>query len=853
MLGIIENTKSLTGITNGYFDELTAEQIKNNNATLQTDNVGTIRCQQLYVNGQVIDSNGDSVNLTGITYDATTDTTNIDNNMLITKNLNINGSNISSTNIIIEQAIPYLSSYTQTINNATNTFQNGQYVVNASSYQLGNDPYKVFDNSSYSFWRTSSSYPRTNNSSTCGQYNGSVNTIDAYSNTAHFGDWVQVNLPYSFVINSFDITKSNSSDSLLVLPNILSLFGSTDNSHWYLINKSVNISDSTTINFDNDKTFAYYRFVIEKTNMTQGTSLAYYSEIGNLNLIGVMNSLTVSAKGISLTGYTTTDGDLEIPSNNRMFLNGMLMCNFTLISPVVMSYLYGLSSNAQSQLDNKLNSIVIGTISTLNSGSNAWVSAVNNNNVCTLSMGIPMGPRGPQGPKGDASDTALIMSSVIAGVVGVGAMAVLMDAMFNNLLTDLFGSLIDSITGQTRTADDLSAEQRLQQQIRAIIQKLNELDSRVAQLEEKTYYMVVSNFGNSPQTSFVGSSLRVSNNNKQILLDGGTVICENVSSAYQVSCATINSQGISVTGNGRVDFTHANVWPLELNNDASFNQYIFKCVDTRIPVSITDPTTGLPYIGYTSKTILDITSDSAGITAYSNTYFNQNLVCSGDLITFGRTNSSIQSTTTVNGNLIINKYLDSTAQILCNTTIGVANASVPNIITLNGTSYINGDLNITGNLVVTGNITANEITTNSNLHVYEDLHTHGNIDVLGSIVAHENLSVGVDLNVNNNVNVNGNIECSDLTCTDLHVTNIYAETITATDEILAPTITATQELIANTLTCNNNLSVGGTATISNLVVTNYSNIVEMNNPNGNYIRVDDQMDQLNESDNIFNI
>jgi len=475
-------------------------------------------------------NSANNVNMTGITYNPTYDITTIDNNVQINKSLTVNNSAFDSTSIEISQAVPYLSSNTQTISNASNGFQNGSYTADASSFVNSTQPYNAFDNSLTStFWRSSYSYPQTN-TATCGQYNGTVNTVDILSNTAYYGDYIQISLPYSFVIGSYSINASNSSNNMLVLPNIIDLFGSLDGTHWYLINHKTGITSNQTINFDNNRNYSYFRFVIEKTNMTQGTSTTFYTEIGNLNLMGVINKLTITSKSISLTGYTTTDSDLEIPSSNKFFLNGSLVCNYTVISPTVMSYLYGLNANAQGQLNNKLNSIVIGTVSTLNAGSQCFVSATNNNNVCTLNFGIAKGDKGDQGT---ASNVAVVMSSVIAGVVGVGVMGVLVASLMEGKLLDLFGSLIDAITGESHS---LSAEQQLEQQLNAIYRKLDQLDARCTALEDITQYMTTPDLYTTKLTSklLIGSVISLNNTTGNIDAGGNLNMGSNITSGGNV-------------------------------------------------------------------------------------------------------------------------------------------------------------------------------------------------------------------------------------------------------------------------------------------------------------------------------
>ncbi|MEI6371495.1 MAG: hypothetical protein WCO49_17580 [Nostocales cyanobacterium ELA608] len=464
---------------------------------------------------------GETSFITGITYDPINDTTIIDNNLTVTKTLTLNSSTFDSTYYSISQAVPYLTSNTTTISTGTTyLFQNGTYTISSSTYAIGYEPYKSFDNSlSSTFWRSGSNYPQNNNA-TNGQYTGTQSTYNVFDKLYYLGDYIQVSLPYVFCCTSYNI---NVSTTLQFLPKIISFFGSNDNNNWYLISRNTNIISSGTISFSNNRSYSYYRFVVEKINVSSNTvTTNFYAEIGNLNLMGIIQGLTIASNNnLTLTGYTMTNGDLQISNNNYLQLFGNIVCNYKIVSPVVLSYINSLTSNCQDQLNGKIGSISIGVVSTLSAGSSAYVTVTNSSGTSSLSFGIPIGNQGLKGDKGDTGNSgASVLGGIIGGVIGgfIGGFVSSASSALMNLLGlgELFGN-----TGS------LSAEQTLQAQIQGINDAIANLNARVSILENKVDYLqTITTYMTTPnpyETKFtskvlVGSTITLDNSLGNITL-----------------------------------------------------------------------------------------------------------------------------------------------------------------------------------------------------------------------------------------------------------------------------------------------------------------------------------------------
>jgi hypothetical protein len=113
-----------------------------------------------------------------------------------------------------------------------------------------------------------------------------------------------------------------------------------------------------------DATYSSAGSILGTNNTFTGTTNTFQDVACNglttssINNSGVLNS----------TGLITANGGLTIPSGDLLNLNGDLYANATTISPTVLSYLSGATSNIQSQINTKT------TLATVQSNANVWSS-----------------------------------------------------------------------------------------------------------------------------------------------------------------------------------------------------------------------------------------------------------------------------------------------------------------------------------------------------------------------------------------------------------------------------------------------------------------------------------------------
>ena len=248
--------------------------------------------------------------------------------------------------------------------------------------------------------------------------------------------------------------------------------------------------------------------------------------------MGIIQGLTIlSNNNVTLTGYTLTNGDLQISNNNYLQLFGNIVCNYKIVSPVVLSYINSLTSNCQDQLNGKIGSISIGVVSTLSAGASAYVTVTNSSGTSSLSFGIPKGDQGLKGDKGDTGNSgSAILGGIIGGVIGgfIGGFVNAASSTLMNLLGlgELFGN-----TGS------LSDDQMLQAQIQGINDAIANLNGRVSVLENKvnyleeiTTYMTTPNVYETKFTSklLIGSTITLDNSLGNITLSNNVNAGGNV-------------------------------------------------------------------------------------------------------------------------------------------------------------------------------------------------------------------------------------------------------------------------------------------------------------------------------------
>jgi hypothetical protein len=233
---------------------------------------------------------------------------------------------------IIYQAVPYMNGNVVTFPfnslaaNITSppatalNIQAGRYEASGSSFGgVGAEYYNVFDSSTATAWN-----PFGSPYSDVGTYTGSYSTLNSGNGVSIGGEYVQVSLPYSFIIRNYRIYDNN---SLSRSPKSTYLFGSNNGSTWFSLipgGNTLTANITTTVNINNNIPYNYYRFVINSINNTTGTSSPLITRI---DLSGIFQNVTGSFSSAMATsgtgqyvtvanqGYYAGQGNLITSSN----------------------------------------------------------------------------------------------------------------------------------------------------------------------------------------------------------------------------------------------------------------------------------------------------------------------------------------------------------------------------------------------------------------------------------------------------------------------------------------------------------------------------------------------------------
>jgi hypothetical protein len=160
-------------------------------------------------------------------------------------------------------------------------YQNGNYIVSASSYNIAGSNY-----ASYLLSASISTVFSPNSAYT--SYTGSTTTYDKVSGTWITGEWFQVQIPYSIILTTYSFyTNANAS------PSAVSLMGSNDGALFYTLNTH---SESSATNF-------VYASGINTGLITNG----YFSIYRWIITTGSSDSIPTSIYNIQFTNYISTD------------------------------------------------------------------------------------------------------------------------------------------------------------------------------------------------------------------------------------------------------------------------------------------------------------------------------------------------------------------------------------------------------------------------------------------------------------------------------------------------------------------------------------------------------------------
>ena len=202
------------------------------------------------------------------------------------------------------QVIPPPDSFTNNtiyVNNLTDadkSFQNGLYLATCSSYSdSSHNAFHSFDGSSNTYWRSGAINGNLNSESktyTRAAYNGMVpssfvggsdtlywNTL--VGNEKYYGEWIQIQIPYSVYLAEYSITSAN-------FPRKFVFLGSNDGFTWTLLDKqsltSAPSADSTISYIAKSIIkYSYFRLVISQLFQGTTTTITELNIKGNNNLL----------------------------------------------------------------------------------------------------------------------------------------------------------------------------------------------------------------------------------------------------------------------------------------------------------------------------------------------------------------------------------------------------------------------------------------------------------------------------------------------------------------------------------------------------------------------------------------
>ena len=256
--------------------------------------------------------------------------------------------NMGNSNNNILQAVPHLTSNDSSFNmyeellDSVNSgivplhTQLGQYFVSGSSeFSEPTTFFKAFDDLSETSWRSNTTV-YSNSSDPIGQYTGTFSTLvndfpyGAAPTTSVDGEYLQIQLPYHFIIHSFNFFIDNNTSNTNSYPSHIYLVGSNNNNDWnYLFDLSLNdlnvdVNDilGETIesgNIINQQSYIYYRFIVHSVLNKSGplTGQPEGAAFSNINIVGT----TINSAGTIGTGLAMSGTGQYISVINKTFNN----------------------------------------------------------------------------------------------------------------------------------------------------------------------------------------------------------------------------------------------------------------------------------------------------------------------------------------------------------------------------------------------------------------------------------------------------------------------------------------------------------------------------------------------------
>ena len=216
------------------------------------------------------------------------------------------------TNVVYTNYPPVALTTNPTTTVSGQSYGNGSYITTASSIQGTFYPYLAFDKLATSTgndgWMTGTILYSTTNGS-YGQYTGGTTYPTTISGTTRYGEWIQIQLPSSFVLSSYSITNQVS-PRIPCAPYTWYLAGSTDGSTWTQVDFQSAQTVTTSLQVlsytlsSTPAAYSYYRFVIIATQ----ANAAYDGRlvINEIKLFSSTSSSEYPPVSLSTSSLSTT-------------------------------------------------------------------------------------------------------------------------------------------------------------------------------------------------------------------------------------------------------------------------------------------------------------------------------------------------------------------------------------------------------------------------------------------------------------------------------------------------------------------------------------------------------------------
>jgi hypothetical protein len=214
-----------------------------------------------------------------------------------------------------------------------NSYKNGTYIINASSFIVGYEPYLGFTTNNSGWQSNKNTYDNL------GNYLGKIKTkINGIGDI--FGEWLEITLPYFIKLTQYKLINTTL-ESGKFCPKLYYVVGSNDNIIWYnidyknLTNIPITSQISTYVILNNNFYFKRYRIVINKNFGSNSVILNQFDFIGiysnmtytlnedkNISYNVILNNIQDNASyNLSITNTYSLDPNnsiIKINTNNTI-------------------------------------------------------------------------------------------------------------------------------------------------------------------------------------------------------------------------------------------------------------------------------------------------------------------------------------------------------------------------------------------------------------------------------------------------------------------------------------------------------------------------------------------------------